>query len=985
MKVEHKGLKDECCTLQFNEIGAEESAQVISDGGATHSCFVLTKPGVPITLQCTTHLPEGIEEFIELVVDGVSRSMTTVRPAKEKKPFYNTIIDKVLSYRFEGGKKKGLKSCGMEAQLRNDNIKTTPGAPASAVSTIEVQHWRKYPENSETAASGDQPAKERAPKYDQVPRWSDREQTFSDDIPHEYSIQFTGDGKALKPLKDRIAEDKDDFKHFRTYKFHLVSPEQFQKLGGAIPSAKQSSPQVVVPVKNKSQEKQSKETAENDKKVPKFVQSIEEESGESSKTTSGKSEKEKAEKLPSAQTSENKTPSETTDSSKPATEGKSGERVTTIDLRSQSPDFGGCPSENDDDDAEPVPDQVLSPSPFPEKDEEIEENADGHTEILAEKQSTVPEGSQDVLKDYHATVEELIREDQEATNSFEPIPLKDIDVEAEMEEGEVVLVPAPASKKRSVVYGFPGGPADKLRARDDAMRSSTDPMEGVQFTRSSTPVDEEMGVVKGVESIDTKNSLMTPPPSTQKLVESIEVPVSPTSFNNLQSPTRALSPLRNVHQILEEDGASAVTAIRNPARRFSFENGMDLIQRVEDGAREGNVGNLNSLDLNVPESRFARIPRTGGNRRPAGKGMSASPAPENIPEHIRQQSSKESLQALFHLESLPAPRTEKVVPVEDEYVVQELSKQDAQSAKPVLNRENGVVPRIESPKDNNIDAEMLVGAIDPPKQKEAQTKKPIGEKAGFSRPLLSDVGVLFEKNDHVVPKTQDSHLRAHKKRQEQDRLSVSTQLVPVRTPSPTVLTPTIPPRPQKVTAPRPATPPTPSPAPRSRPSDFSVKQSIEKPSKHTKQPSVVTTPVEQLSNPSSSKPTPAIAPPKPSKPNGVAQGVSTSAASTSTSTSKSKKRKANSDKINGVDGRAAKKVATSPSTSTAANKAETDLNQAKRAALARLEKAKKLREDLDKKEALLEEIKGIEEEAARIEGENKVKKENIEKFGDMSV
>ncbi|CAG8979519.1 hypothetical protein HYALB_00004971 [Hymenoscyphus albidus] len=1001
MKVEHKRLKDECCTLKFNEIDAEESAQVISDGGATRSCFVLTKPGVPITFQCTTHLPENTEEFIEVVVDGVSRSMATVRKGQGKKHFYKTKFDKVLSYRFEGGKKKGLKIC--------DNIKTTPGAPASAVSTIEVQHWRKYPENSETAASGVQSAKERAPKYDQVPRWSDREQTFSDDIPHEYSIQFTGDGKSSKTLKDRIAEDKDDFKHFRTYKFRyinvcyldLVSPDQFQKLGGATPSAKQSSPQVVVPVKDKSQEKQSKETAENDRKVSKFVKSNEKESGESSKTTLEKSEKSKAEESPSAQTGENKTPSEpttngkpesldavkaarkvseTTSSSKPATEGKPGERATTIDLRSQSPDFGGWPS--DDEDAELVPDQVLSPSPLPEKDEEIEENAVGHTELPAEKQFTVLEEGQDVLEDYHATVEELIQEDQEAANSFKPIALEDMDIDAEMEEGEVAPVPALVSKKRSVVYGFPGGPADKCRARDDAMRSSADPMEGVQSTRSSTPVDEDKGD-KGAESTDAKNSLMTPPPSTQKLVESIEVPVSSTPLNNLQSPTRALSPLRNVHPISEEDGASAVTAIRNPARRFSFENGMNLIQRVEEGAREGNIGNLNSLDLNVPESRFARIPRTSGNRRPAGKGMSASPAPENIPAHIRQQSSKESLQALFHLESVPVPRTEKVVLVEDEYVIPKLSKQDALSAKPVPNRENGVVPRIDSPKDNNIDVEKLIGAIDPSKQKDAPTKKPIGEKAGISRPLLSEAGVLFEKNDHVVPKTQDSFLRAHKKRQEQERLSVSTQLVPVRTPSPTALTPTIPPRPQKVTAPRPSTPPTPSPAPRSRPSDFSVKQSIEKPSKHAKQPSAVTNPVEQLSNPSSSKPTPAIAQPKPSKPNGVAQGVSTSA--TNTSTSKNKKRKANGEGINGIDGRAAKKVATSTSTSTAANKAETDLNQAKRAALARLEKAKKVREDLDKKEALLEEIKGIEEEAARIEGENEVKKENMEKFGDMSV
>lgn len=208
IQAQGKGLKDEFCTLQFGEVDSDESEQIVWEGGTTHSCQVLTKPGVPITLQSAINLGENVEEFVDYVFDGVLRSTSPLRKGIGKKYVYKLKTDKALAYRFEGGKKKGLKVCSMEAKLRSagdgesyahfekyeanpfleTEVKNTAGAHETSVSTIEVQHWRKYSEGSQPSAQLDEDAK-RAPLYDQFPRWTDLVQSFSDDTPHEYAIE----------------------------------------------------------------------------------------------------------------------------------------------------------------------------------------------------------------------------------------------------------------------------------------------------------------------------------------------------------------------------------------------------------------------------------------------------------------------------------------------------------------------------------------------------------------------------------------------------------------------------------------------------------------------------------------------------------------------------------------------------------------------------------------------------------------------------
>lgn len=67
-------------------------------------------------------------------------------------------------------------------------VESKAGAPETSVSTIDVQHWRKNPEGSESSNQHLQGAK-RAPLYDKFPRWTDLEQSFPDDTPHEYAIE----------------------------------------------------------------------------------------------------------------------------------------------------------------------------------------------------------------------------------------------------------------------------------------------------------------------------------------------------------------------------------------------------------------------------------------------------------------------------------------------------------------------------------------------------------------------------------------------------------------------------------------------------------------------------------------------------------------------------------------------------------------------------------------------------------------------------
>lgn len=84
----------------------------IPANGIKLSCYALTKPGQILAARSSLSLGPEIEEFVDLVIDGVLRATSIVKKGAEKGKkgtLHKASFEKALFYRVEGGKKKGLK------------------------------------------------------------------------------------------------------------------------------------------------------------------------------------------------------------------------------------------------------------------------------------------------------------------------------------------------------------------------------------------------------------------------------------------------------------------------------------------------------------------------------------------------------------------------------------------------------------------------------------------------------------------------------------------------------------------------------------------------------------------------------------------------------------------------------------------------------------------------------------------------------------
>ncbi|EHK96815.1 hypothetical protein M7I_7439 [Glarea lozoyensis 74030] len=164
---------------------------------------------------------DEVEEFVDLVVDGVLRATSTPKKGRGKK-YTNTVsFDRVLYHRFEGGKKRGLKAGVMEVQLQNslDDKEAADGQKTLDLGTVELQIWRKYPDallpkdvvaawNNVAQNSGES----RAGSLEDFPRWSDQNLRLTTGVPQDFEIGL-------------------DFRLFTSVKFHLATPATLRGLG----------------------------------------------------------------------------------------------------------------------------------------------------------------------------------------------------------------------------------------------------------------------------------------------------------------------------------------------------------------------------------------------------------------------------------------------------------------------------------------------------------------------------------------------------------------------------------------------------------------------------------------------------------------------------------------------------------------------------------------------------------------------------------
>lgn len=95
--------------LLLNEKEATE-CDVLAEG-AESTCYALAAPGAVISVRFATTLAPDVEEFVDLVVDGVLRATSKVKTGG-KKTVHADLFERVLFYRFDGDKKKGLKVSG---------------------------------------------------------------------------------------------------------------------------------------------------------------------------------------------------------------------------------------------------------------------------------------------------------------------------------------------------------------------------------------------------------------------------------------------------------------------------------------------------------------------------------------------------------------------------------------------------------------------------------------------------------------------------------------------------------------------------------------------------------------------------------------------------------------------------------------------------------------------------------------------------------
>jgi hypothetical protein len=89
--------------------------------GNKFTSYVLTAPKDILLVRTAVTLEDGVEEFADCVVDGVLRSTSQIKKGKGKKTVDKAIFDKVLFYRYENGKKRGLKIGQMEVASRDSS------------------------------------------------------------------------------------------------------------------------------------------------------------------------------------------------------------------------------------------------------------------------------------------------------------------------------------------------------------------------------------------------------------------------------------------------------------------------------------------------------------------------------------------------------------------------------------------------------------------------------------------------------------------------------------------------------------------------------------------------------------------------------------------------------------------------------------------------------------------------------------------------
>lgn len=93
--------------------GADAQEFELPADGNKFGCYVLTKPGDALIARSAVNLEFDVEEFVDVVVDGVLRATSVIKKGvgKVKKPtIHKPVFEKVLFYRYDNGKKKGLKS-----------------------------------------------------------------------------------------------------------------------------------------------------------------------------------------------------------------------------------------------------------------------------------------------------------------------------------------------------------------------------------------------------------------------------------------------------------------------------------------------------------------------------------------------------------------------------------------------------------------------------------------------------------------------------------------------------------------------------------------------------------------------------------------------------------------------------------------------------------------------------------------------------------
>jgi hypothetical protein len=83
--------------------------------------YVLAAPDDTITTRIEDSLEDGVEEFVDLVIDGILRATSPIKKGRGKKHSNITTFDRVHHYRFDGDKKKGLKQGEMVIQLRENH------------------------------------------------------------------------------------------------------------------------------------------------------------------------------------------------------------------------------------------------------------------------------------------------------------------------------------------------------------------------------------------------------------------------------------------------------------------------------------------------------------------------------------------------------------------------------------------------------------------------------------------------------------------------------------------------------------------------------------------------------------------------------------------------------------------------------------------------------------------------------------------------